>query len=562
MPESTDTEQEVDVTAVEEMLHLFSRGLRAKRLYMENNPVYQQALESLQQSFAPLWRSRPDLTLELTETEFKCDGQTVLSESNKSDSVSWVLYKDGIRSITLQPGVEEEEVVLLLGIINTARSLTAESSDDLLTLLWEESFLFIKYDFVELGFSDIEPIESKAFTPTATPAQVQKRITEETESGPGGRAATAVADDGDGMKPYFLEPEEIAYLRAEVENEYGQDLKGNVLSMVLDIMELQPGLETRDEVMSIIEDFVPFLLQERDLGAMNYVLDEVQVVRDRAPDLTEEQANRLGQIPALISGGEGLQDLLLALDGDEQALPQDQWGRLAARFTREALRPIIAVLQELKKPELKESLSQIARKLGSDFPDEVSALIGDEDAQIVEQAIHFAGELTLSHAVPAIAKNLQHDSGPLRRAAVDALGAIESPGALIELTKAIDDSDREVRVAAVKVFARTKNMGAFDRIEQAVTGKDLRRTNLGEKMAFFEAYGELAGEQGIETLRPMLLGSGFLGRKKTDPETRACVCVALGRIGGATARSLLENVRDDKDPLVKNAVHKVLQEMA
>ena len=142
---------------------------------------------------------------------------------------------------------------------------------------------------------------------------------------------------------------------------------------------------------------------------------------------------------------------------------------------------------------------------------------------------------------------------------MDALAAIGSPSAMQQLEKAVSDRHRDVRVAAVRVLGNRGHRAAFQRIEAAVLGKELKAADLTEKMVFFEAYGLLAGPTAIQRLKPMLSSGGFM-RKKQDPETRACAAMALGKIGTPDARDLLQKAGSDKDPLVRNAVSKALRE--
>jgi len=83
----------------------------------------------------------------------------------------------------------------------------------------------------------------------------------------------------------------------------------------------------------------------------------------------------------------------------------------------------------------------------------------------------------------------------------------------------------------------------------------------GLKMAYFEAYGSLAGVTGIPVLEKMLLGKGGLLSRKEDPETRACAAMALGRIRSPEARAILDKAAQDKEPLVRNAVSRALREV-
>jgi len=162
--------------------------------------------------------------------------------------------------------------------------------------------------------------------------------------------------------------------------------------------------------------------------------------------------------------------------------------------------------------------------------------------------------------VPALGALLTRDSVEVRAGAAAALAAIGSPGAMKQLERAVDDSERDVRLAAVRVLSERGHRGAFAKIESAVLGKTLRNADLTEKKAFFQAYGLLAGEGGLSILRPMIKSKGLLKRKE-DPETRACAAMALGKIGGEEVRELLRSaLQDEKDPLVRNAINGALRE--
>jgi hypothetical protein len=139
---------------VEEMLRMFGRAVRAHQLYLHNNPTYLRALEAGRASFAPLWAHTDELVLEVTDTQLRWDGRVVLNEPDKTtDALPWVLYKDGIRELRLLKDVEQQELVGLIDVISRVRKATSDD-DDLLTLLWEREFNFIRYRDVE-GFHTV-----------------------------------------------------------------------------------------------------------------------------------------------------------------------------------------------------------------------------------------------------------------------------------------------------------------------------------------------------------------------------------------------------------------------
>ena len=63
-------------------------------------------------------------------------------------------------------------------------------------------------------------------------------------------------------------------------------------------------------------------------------------------------------------------------------------------------------------------------------------------------------------------------------------------------------------LAAVRVVGGRGYKGAQRRVEGVVLGKSVKEMDLTEKMAFFEAYGAIAGAAGLKPLSALLLPRG------------------------------------------------------
>ncbi len=126
---------------VKELLRTLVKGLRAFQMYLPNNPIYQRAVGNVRAAFQPIWSAGVDrLVLQVVETDIVWEEQVVYHQPNKTESLAWSLFKDGMRVLTLFPGVEEEEIVRFLEMVQRSRTLQADAGDDLLTLLWEQEF--------------------------------------------------------------------------------------------------------------------------------------------------------------------------------------------------------------------------------------------------------------------------------------------------------------------------------------------------------------------------------------------------------------------------------------
>ncbi|HEX4574904.1 MAG TPA: HEAT repeat domain-containing protein [Gemmatimonadales bacterium] len=536
-------------------MQVLSKGLRATQLYLPNNPVYQRAVDNIRAAFRDIWQATDDLQFDVAETELRWEDTVVYTQEQRAESIAWTLFKDGVRSLAFKPGVEETEIVRFLGVLQQARNLQADAPDDLLTLLWAQDFQFITYTFRDLVSENAAPIEAGAPPPTTSPTDVRYTVEQEA---PPRREGLVSIDDFD-TTLYFLDDKEIESLKKDVEREYAQDLRRNVLSMLFDLLELQTYGTVRAELISILENFIPYLLGAADFRSVAYILRETRVILDRARELIPEQRQTLQGLPTRLSQADALAQLLQSLDEAAVHPTEEDLAELFQELGAQALPTLMAWVPRLHNERVKELVQTAGARLAQAHAGEVLKALGSEDHGAQLEMVRLAGRLRLPGAPEGMEPLLERGEHQLKLAVVEALQAIASPTALRLLEKAIDDTDRDVRIAAVRFLAVRGYRNAAGRIESAVTGTKLKNADLTEKMAFFEAYGTLLGPKGIGVLEKMLAAKGLLARKE-DPETRACAAMALGRVRTAEARAVLERSAQDKEPLVRNAVSKALRE--
>jgi HEAT repeat protein len=254
-----------------------------------------------------------------------------------------------------------------------------------------------------------------------------------------------------------------------------------------------------------------------------------------------------------------LEQLLQSLD-DAGSLPaQRELDTLFDQLPGATLGTVLGWLKQVQNRELRGLMERTAARLASANTAELLRLIGDDDPVLALEAIRRAGELRTPAAVAPLLKVLATRDVELRQAAAQALAEIGSPGAMRALESALDDADRDVRVTAVRAMGARGHRAALPRIEAVVKGKAVRDADRSEKMAFFEAYGTLAGAEGIPLLDELLNGRTALLRLKVDPDIRACAAMALGRIGTPEAEAALRRASDDKDVRVRAAINRVLR---
>ena len=548
------TEPPFPVALVSDLMRAFAKAVRAHQLYLPNNPIHSRAMEAVRTAFTPVWSETDSITIQVTEADLRWSGRVVLEEEGRtSDSIPWLFFKDGIRELGFRKGFEDDELIILLMLMQRAR-LASSDDDDLLTLLWEHDFASLQYKYVDLAIESGAPLDS------IRGAEMEKIVSPgdvETEAQLVASTSITKMDEYDSTL-YFLDEKEIDYLREEIRRDFGTDLRTQVVASLLDTYEQESDPTVREEIASILDGFFLLMLSLMQFRAAAYLIREASVTAGRARDLLVGQRQRLTQLSARLSDKDALEQLLHALEETPLRPPQTDLHELFGQLNPQALETVLSWIGRTRNSELRALLEAAGSKLAAAHTAELVRLISSDDDVVAFEAIRRAGAMRSSAAVFALSGTISSVRAELRLAGVAALSDIGSPGALQVLERALQDEDIDIRIAAVKVLGSRNHRAGVKGVEAHMRTRLLRDSTLAEKMAFFESYGLLSGDEGVPFLADILNSRGILGRRE-DGEYRACAAMGLGKIGSDTAMRALQKALADSDVIVRNAVSRAVR---
>ncbi len=550
-------------SALEDALRALAKAQRAFQLYLPNNPTRAQAVEQARAAFTKVWGAVPSVMLDIRESSFVWDDRIVYQDLERgTDGLPWLLYRDGLRALTLHAGFETLELEVLLQVFHRARTAAADE-DDLVTLLWVADLQGVEYRHVELdGVVDLAvaaqdrgggqgtDASGREQAPLAVPAA------ESGSPGDGPPSGFVRMEDFESTL-YFLEPREVSYLQEELKREYSEDQRRNALTMLFDLVELPDSGDAPEQALGFIDHLLLEALTMGDYEQVAFVLREASTTLRRG-EHAEAVANGLRELPSRLSDPAVMGQLLQALDEGARAPVPSVLESLFAELRPAALAPLVTWLGPATASPARASIERASLRLAGAHTGELTALLEHADPIVVRGALRVATLLATPAAVPGLSRVLRGDDEGLRVEAIAALAEIASPGALQALERGVDDSHRDVRVATFRAIATRRHAGAMPRLVQVLRRKELRAADLGEKMAVFEAYGTVCGDAGVAELDTILNARGLLGAKE-NPEMRACAARALGLIGSASAIEGLQRAADTKDVVVRSAVARALR---
>jgi HEAT repeats len=457
---------------VNDFINSLDKALRARRLYAANNPAYISFLNTLKTACAKLWEGAFSLSIVVDEAAFRWEDRTFTAGEGR-ENLAFQFYKDGIRLLTFMPGFEDE-LERFLDVLARARTIDQSSADDLVTLLWEQEFAALQYSYVDalaegLVIPDTGPVSFGAFDltliaeDTAAPVSTDPQSKPEAISEGAPPVATQMLREDFEETLYFLEPTELNYLRAEADKEMLRDIKGDVLNALFDRLE-DPVPKRQTEILRILRQLLPAYLSSGDLVMASRILIELNGVLNSGETLGETQKRDSQEIFAELSEPAVLNQLLKSLE-DGAIDPGGEELRIFLRYLRPAaLAPLIRATETTRLQDLQDRLRVAIEGLGREHPEILSELVKNTDDVVVIGAARLAGRIALTAAVAPIASLLTHPSAQARRAAAEALVQIKTGAALDALQNALEDSEREVRIAAARGLGSLRYQPARQRL--------------------------------------------------------------------------------------------------
>ncbi len=557
---------EASATLVEDAIRALVKAFRAWQLYLPNNPMRERAIATARTAFVACWVGDVDrIVMSVREAEFVMRGRTVHRESERlSDGVPWILYRDGIRELTLLPGFETEGLEPLLMLFQRARQ-AAPDEDDLVTMLWVADFETLQYRYVDLtgtydltasgaltsGDDEGDALGTETQPPIAAAAIDVPALSE--NSAPG---LVRVEDFESTL--FFLDRRELNALQAEVRAEFSSDPRRAVMAVLFDIVELQRDLDARLEAIGRIEEVMVDLLASGTYDVASYALVEANATVRRAAELPSAAKQRLLSFTERMSEPDVVRQLLQAVDDGTRAPNAETLEALVAELRGSALAPLLSWLTHSAPGTARQSVERAILKLAERHTTDLVRLLEVEDDATAHGAMHLSGRLRSAAAAPALGRTLRHVRQERRLEATHALASIASPGALKLLEVAVDDVVPDVRVAALRAFATHKHAAMLPKLSVAIKKKEIRNAERSEKTAMFDAYGATCGDAGVALLDSMLNGRSLLGPRET-PEIRACAARALGLVGTESAYASLRKASSSNDAVVRNEVARALR---
>jgi hypothetical protein len=580
-----------DLHNLEQVRGIFAalpKYINAKTIYARNNSIVANFAAAFYDAFRTYFQHDKELLLEIEQYRIKWRDEVVYDNPEKSVSIAFLLYKDGVGEITFQSSVTPAELERFVDLLRNGL-YNSSSHLDIVSRLWQSDFGAISYRVFD---------ESAEGTPGDGRGSGSESREQPLQASDHPHVAT-VEEDRDGAPSRRVAPLDAlgTYIEGLVEqarsdatpqekedclqdilsslfasnaddlsswrDEYDRIDSGNkllrLLTIMLDFAEMRSPPPVVRDISDVIDRLVRYVVDEGHIPTLTALLQTHRTVcRDR-PFAVEFQS-----LPSRIEHEITNSAFLLALGRARSKSPRDVQEVLQyfRSIGPNAVPAIGALLTTLKDPSLH---GEVCDTLVDIAPNDVPRIVSDlnlDDPCEAKDAVYLLRRTVASEVHPVAVKLLDSSDTRVREQAIEYLAAVGSDQAVALLCELLDDGNSAIRS---KTFAAVENLRhptITKKVLDACFAGDNGTRSTDELERMYRAAGKLGGARALQSVKQMIgKGSWLRIARSRGRQNRLLAITALRHIPGDEALALLRELAQDGDSLVRTKAAYALKNM-
>ncbi|HKW51590.1 MAG TPA: HEAT repeat domain-containing protein, partial [Candidatus Eisenbacteria bacterium] len=450
-----------DLDMVSAWAEALVRTVDAHRQPSREDGVLQRLLDDLNLRTQACVKQLGDLALTVAESDLLFAGRIIYHASTDQGSVPAALYYAGVEQLTLRHGVESSELRALVNVLRSASDENEQSSDDAVTLLWDQSFQCIDYTCVPPA--EMERRERSELSVISAASGDQGMpwpmgTDEDPGHGTGAsgppsgrsddwafRAGDASAQPGASENRFALtdvEAENIRMVARIEEVNSPQDQLLEILSMILHAEESPADYtETASTMVRLLECEI----EAGNVERASELLERLRAIPSSKTASRDEFLAATDQVIQKIARP----DLLVRLAATLRPRAEVNLADLTKLFVHlgaSAVPTLCDLLGETEDRRMRRALCEALAILCKSNVDVLIHRLWDPRWFVVRNLLYVLGRIGHHGVERALGEALYHQDLRVRREAVRALGGIDSPVSRAYLNSALRDTDRSVRI--------------------------------------------------------------------------------------------------------------------
>jgi hypothetical protein len=576
-----------DLRSLEKVRGIFAslaKFIGAQAIYQSNNPNLINFARLFEQSFRNYFENETELLLTVSQYQLIWREQVVYDIGCNTESIAFLLYKDGIGELTIQRAVETAELEHLTSILKTAL-YSPSTQFDIATALWQAEFANISYRVLDeqtdvgestgdgAGTSQREqPLRADDHLDIST-SQLQSRGARASDAsletlGAYYNALAGNATPGgtprqkeQALQNLLAEHLQISEsdLRQWSAGRTGRDADEllSFLRVVLDFTRVRNTPPVARDITDTIERLAHYIRDEGRVGTLMATLELVAGLGTNSPE--PAFAVLSPRIEAELTDTEYLVSLAM---GSREGNTPDDLLRYLGTVGAKAVPALWALLARSSDDAVHEKGCEIIFAMDGVDLVEATATLNVDSPRLARDVVHLLKRSPGTTVAPIIHHILSSQDPQVRRFSADYLGRVGTDEAARLLCTLFKDDNVAVRMRAWAAAEGSRNSLLGEEVAAQCFSEAALQKSAEELEHMFRALGKRGGVAVLPRLRSLVDRKHyFTVQKSRIKREKLLVITALRYIPGAEARGILERLSSDSDALVKTKAAHVLKQL-
>ena len=534
-------EQSEEAKIAKDILQSIIKAKKTLRMYPQDNPVYVKTLHDSFTKFKNYFDYNDTYILKIGQHSIYFDSEEIYQNPEKEDNLALLFFKDGIRELTFEKGLLQEELEEFLKIISLDFEREAYD-DDVVTLMWERDFRNIKYvvDETVLMDADVEEYEAQAIN------QAKQEVSD--IDGLMKAYGDEFKKDVQDMPVIPLSDKDLQILMRELEKDWSnklEKLSEIIFEMFYQSVEIEGLFE---DTLRFLKDTIRFLMEQGDI---NIIINIMKKSREVLEDpVSTEEMKKYARLLLAYPGKEEVISLFGELLNSGVPIDDDDLKGFIELLDESAITPLVKVLGELKTLRVREKITEALIRLGRKDIRTLAKALNDERWYVVRTIIHILRTIGDKRAIEYFLNGIRHTDVRVRKEAIRSLGELGSQEVLQHLRECLYDPDEGIRIAAAEAIGAIGSEEAKKIILKKILDKTFNEGDIEEKKKIYEVLSRWKDLEVFNFLIGILKKKPFFKKAETY-ENWACAAFGLGLLGNKDALPFLYKHRESKDKLLR-----------
>jgi len=568
----------VEVNKARNVIQFFKKTFSLIKLYPPKNPSVAKSIDLFNNQIGEFLNEYGELAIMVGEFSFSFKGEIVFQDEERSKSLPFLFYKDGLRELSFHKGLDKEELCEFFRTISEVSDLPPEDAD-IINSLWEKNFIYIRYysvdEFLEQDIGEpteeISPFDRVGFAKgkvemTPDDEELFKKslslgIQEGREKGEGEYEGE---DAGAGIIPGTTVGAVSKDGIPEIESMLEESRKTPHLPELVDLLFELIFYEERDEqfadITEVLGECHQKVLEKGDFSTGLSILNRVEELKKIISAKSEEKAKLLGRISDSAVAPDAVASLR-KMYSEGRVTDFDAFFGYLENLGAGAFPVVAAIWADSKFPFSRQKALAFLKKIGEYDLNSLFNLARGQSASLTREIISILTTTGERTEISQLEDFVNHPDKAIRLDVISALGKYGDEASNKILLRFLSDKDTQIRTAALKNLKYLEDSATLDYVKQMAHEKGFREKSKREKEAILKFLASTKSGEISAFLRSLLKKRKIFFPYKTN-ETRLCAVSALVVMSTPEAADILKEGTKIRNKAIRQACNLALMKEA